>query len=247
MSAESTQSPVQGHTSRRTAGRRPLAPPATAPAAPAATWAVALLLPVGPMAVAVLRLVLPGYTAPDAAGLVEAAAAEPGRQSLVLWVGYLAVLTLVPGVIAAAGVCRTAAPRLTAWALALSVPGYLSLGLLVGSDQLVWAATHAGLASADRVAVVDAAHLSSGVAIGVFVVGHVVGTVLLGLALLRSGRVPTWAAWAVTVSQPLHFVATVVLGSPQLDFVAWSLTAVGMGCVAVALVRGATVVPTARA
>jgi len=41
--------------------------------------------------------------------------------------------------------------------------------------------------------VVDAGHLSIGVAIGVFVLGHVVGTVLLALALLRSGRIPTWA------------------------------------------------------
>ncbi len=55
---------------------------------------------------------------------------------------------------------------------------------------------------------------------------------LLGLALLRSGRIPVWAGWAIAVSQPLHFVATVILGSPQVDFVAWSLTTVGMAVVA---------------
>ena len=41
----------------------------------------------------------------------------------------------------------------------------------------------------------------------------------------------------MTVSQPLHFVATVILGSPQVDFVAWSLTAVGMAFVARAVLR----------
>lgn len=75
---------------------------------------------------------------------------------------------------------------------------------------------------------VSAAHPAVDVSVGVFVIGHVVGTVLLGLALLRSRRIPAWAAWAVTVSQPLHFVATVIIGSPQVDLVAWGLTALGL-------------------
>jgi hypothetical protein len=206
-------------------------------AVPLSVWGVALLLPVGPAAIAVLRLVLPYYTASDTEGVVEAVAANPGQQSAVLWLAYIGILTLVPGLFAAAGVCRAAAPRLTAWALALSVPGYLSLGMFVGSDHLLWSTHEAGLSVVDSVAVVSATHPSVDVAIGVFVIGHVVGTVLLGLALLRSRRIPAWAAWAVAVSQPLHFVATVILGSPQVDFVAWMLTAVGMAAVARELVR----------
>jgi hypothetical protein len=157
----------------------------------------------------------------------------------VIWLTYAAILTLVPGLFAAARVCRDAAPRLTAWALALSVPGYLSLGVLAGYDQLLWSVATSHVSAGDGVAVLDAAHPTIDVSIGVFVLGHVVGTVLLGLALLRSGRVPAWAGWAVAVSQPLHFVATVVLGSPQVDFVAWSLTAVGMAVVARALLTRA--------
>lgn len=199
---------------------------------PLATWGVALLLPVGPAAIAVLRLILPYYTEGDAAGTIAAVDADPGRQSAVLWLAYVGLLTLVPGLIAAARICRDAAPRLTTWALGLAVPGYLSLGMFLGSDHLLWSVTDAGLSGADSVAVFEAGHLSIDVAIGVWVVGHVVGTVLLGLALLRSGRIPAWAGWAIAVSQPLHFVATVILGSPQVDFVAWSLTAVGMAFVA---------------
>lgn len=213
---------------------------------PWSAWAVALLMPVGPLAVAVLRLILPSYTASDSAGVVAAVEAHPGRQSAVLWLGYLAILTLVPGVIAAAQLCRDAAPRLTTWALALSVPGYLSLGAFLGSDHLLWSGHEAGLSAADRVAVLDAAHPSIDVAIGVFVLGHVVGTVLLGVAMLRSGRIPAWAAWALTVSQPLHFVATVILGSPQVDFVAWSLTALGLAAVARALLSGPATPPAPR-
>jgi hypothetical protein len=204
---------------------------------PLTTWALALLLPVGPAAIAVLRLLLPYYTAGDTAGMVAGVDAHPGRQSAVLWLAYVGILTLVPGLVAAAAVCRDAAPRLTAWALGLAVPGYLSLGMLVGSDHLLWSASQSGISRADAVAVVDAGHPTIDVAIGVFVLGHVVGTVLLGLALLRSRRIPVWAGWAIAVSQPLHFVATVILGSPQVDFVAWGLTAVGMACVARAVLR----------
>jgi hypothetical protein len=208
-----------------------LAPPRTG-SIPLTTWGIALLLPVGPAAIAVLRLILPYYTQGDSAGMVAAVNAHPGRQSAVLWLAYGGILTLVPGLFAAARICRDAAPRLTTWALALAVPGYLSLGMLLGSDHLLWSVSAANLSGTQAAAVVDAAHPSVEVAIGVFVLGHVVGTVLLGLALLRSGRIPIWSATAIAVSQPLHFVATVILGSPQVDFVAWSMTAVGLAFVA---------------
>ena len=216
----------------------------TATAAPArnrnmspAAWCVAVLLPVGPAAIAVLRLVLPYYTAGDTVDTVAAVQAHPGHQSAVIWLAYVGILTLVPGLFAAARVCRHAAPRLTASALALAVPGYLSLGMFLGADHLLWSTTDAGLTANDTAAVVSAAHPAVDVSLGVFIVGHVVGTVLLGLALLRSRRIPAWAAWAITVSQPLHFVATVILGSPQVDFAAWSLTALGMAMVARELLK----------
>jgi hypothetical protein len=195
---------------------------------PLAVRAGVLLLPVGPAAIAVLRLVLPYYTSPDSADVVRVSSAHPGRESAVIWLATVGVLTLVPGILAVARLSRENAPRLTAWALALAVPGYLAMGLMLGYDHLVWSATHASLSTADAAAVIDAAHPALEVSMAVFVLGHVVGTVLLGLALLRSGRLPAWVGWGIAVSQPLHFIATVFLGSPQVDFVAWTMTAVGM-------------------
>jgi hypothetical protein len=196
---------------------------------------VALLMPIGPACVALLRYLLPYFTASDSAQTVAAAAAAPGRQSAVLWLGYLAALTLVPGVLAAARVTRAASPRLTDVALCLLVPAYLSMPVLMSGDHLLWAAPEAGVDAAATTSLYDTMHPSLLVGIGVFVLGHVVGTVLLGVALLRSQRVPAAAAWALTVSQPLHFVAAVVVGSPTLDLLAWSLTAVGMAFAARAL------------
>ena len=213
---------------------------------PPVVLALALLMPVGPAAVGVLRYVLPYYGATDNAEIVSAATRHPGAESAVLWLGLVAVLTLVPGVIAAARLCRDAAPRLTGWALGLVVPGYLSLGALLYSDQVLWSATRAGTDPATTVKLLDAVHPTINIGAGVFVLGHVVGTVLLGLALLRSRRIPAWVAWVLVVSQPLHFVTTVFLGSPTIDLLAWSMTALAMAVVASALIsesRGATMKP----
>lgn len=196
--------------------------------------ATLLLLPVGPLCVGLLRFLLPYYTADGSLATVQAVDAHPARQSAVLWLGLIAIVTLVPGVIAVA----TALPpsRLKAWALGLSVPGYLCLGVLLAEDYLLSAGVAAHIDPRQLAAQLDANHPSFDVATAIFVVGHVVGTVLLGVALLRSGRIPAWAAWTITVSQPLHFVAAVIVGSPTLDLVAWSMTAVGMGVVARALI-----------
>jgi hypothetical protein len=192
-----------------------------------------MLLPVGPFCVAVLRFLLPYYTSDGNLATVRAVDAHPGRESAVLWLGLIALVTLVPGVITAATVLP--ASRLKSWALALSVPGYLCLGVLLAEDYLLWSGAHAHADPQEVAGLLHALHPSIYVGTAIFVVGHVVGTVLLGIALLRSGRVPAWAAWAVTVSQPMHFIAAVIVGSPTLDLVGWSLTGVGLAVVARAL------------
>jgi len=204
-----------------------------------ARWLTAALLPVGPAAIAVLRLVLPYDTTDDAEVVVRKVAAAPDTQSLVVWLGFLAVLTLVPAVLAVGGVTRTTAPRTTAAALLLLVPGYLSLGLLVSADAGVLFGVREHLPEPVVARLFDAVHPATAVAGGVFVVGHVAGTVLLGTAMWLSGAVPRWAAGVTAVSQPLHFVAAVVLASHPLDFVAWGGNAVGFAAVAVALLRTA--------
>ena len=63
---------------------------------------------------------------------------------------------------------------------------------------------------------------------GVFVFGHLVGTVLLGVALWRSHAVHWLFAVALTISQPIHLVSAMT-GNHPLDLVGWGLTAVGFG------------------
>lgn len=197
----------------------------------------ALLIPVGPLAVAVLRYVLPYATTDDPGTVAQDVLDHQGVQSAVVWLGLVAVLTLVPAVLALARLTRRGAPRLTMAAVLLAVPGYLSLGWLVGGDLLLWTGAKAGLDAATLTSMVEVGHPTSTVAAVIFVLGHVFGTIMLGVAMWASGTVPRWAAVLTIVSQPLHFVAAVILTSPPLDLAAWGMTAVGFTAGAVAIWR----------
>jgi hypothetical protein len=192
-----------------------------------------LLLPLGPLCVAFLRFLLPYYSAPDNLASARAVLAHPGREGVVLWLALAAILTLVPGVVLSAELLPDT--RLRSIALSLVVAGYLCLPALVTSDVILWTGAHLRMDPHQTARILDGLHPSMGVALAIFIVGHVLGTVLLGVAFLRSGRIPPLVSWAMIVSQPLHFVTTVFLHLAWVDLLAWTLTAAAMGVVAVKL------------
>lgn len=200
-------------------------------------WLAALVIPIGPGAVALLRFVLPYFTASDSEAIVKSVVANPQGQSAVLWLGFIAMLTLIPGVIWVGRVTRRAAPRLTAAALLLLVPGYISLSALLAGDLLLWIGAEQGVEQTVLASMYEAAHPTTYIGMGIFVLGHVVGTILLGIAMWRSSRLPRWAAVMTVLSQPLHFAAAFFIGSPPLDLVAWGLNAVGFAAVSAAVMR----------
>lgn len=95
-----------------------------------------VVMPLGPVAVGVLRYLLPYQTTDGAAAMVRAVFAYPGRESVVLWLSLVAVLTLVPGVQAAARLAGST--LLCRVALGLVVPAYLCLGALTAGDAILW-------------------------------------------------------------------------------------------------------------
>ncbi len=195
------------------------------------------MLPIGPLAVAVLRFVMPYKTNQSASVAVREVAAHQGAQNVIVWLGFLACLTLVPGVIYAGRVVGRSSPRLAAVATVLLVLGYLSIAwLTIGDAYLLFGVRH-HLPAATLVAMDNGVHPAASIAGGLFVAGHVLGTVLLGIAMLRGRVVPAWAAVATIVAQPIHFVAAVIVGSHGLDLVGWGLNAVGFAALSVALLR----------
>lgn len=186
----------------------------------------AVLMPIGPAAVAVIRLIYP----PDAASAIT----QPATMEAVLWLGFVATFTLIPGAYAALGLLRHPTPRLYLWTGAFLLPGYLAM-MTLGFFDTLWAAAPAAGLTLAQVEALGLAAESAGpglVTLLIFVVGHIVGTVLLGVACLRARLMPTVVAVALIISQPLHLVS-VITAQPVLDLVAWGLTAVGMAFLAV--------------
>ena len=200
--------------------------------------AAALVLPVPALIIATQPLYRPAYGAPDTASTLDAVAAHPAAQTVFVWTTALAMLTLVPAFLAAARLARRRRPVLATWATGVNLAAYLGAGLGFGGYDM--ATEVAARPGADRAAL--SAHLDAvashgvfGLSIGLFVLGHVAGAVLLGAALW--GVVPRWAAGALIVSQPLHFVAFVVLQNRYLDAASWGLTAAGLAACAVVVLR----------
>jgi hypothetical protein len=202
--------------------------------------AALLVAPLGPLAVAALRGLLPYDTVDDSSTIVAQVAAHPTVESAVLWLSWLALLTLPLGVLIVSGVAVRARPVLGAVAAVLTWVGFGSLAFLITPDQAALAGVAAGLPDATTAALLAAmdGHPVASTATSVFVVGHIAGTVLLGLALWRV--IPRWAALALMVSQPLHFVVAVVMPNHVLDALAWLLTAIGFAVAAAVGLRTAT-------
>jgi len=197
----------------------------------------AVLLPIPPLAVAVLRSILPSFSASDTAGSLTAAAAHPAAQEAVVWLGTIMAFTMVPAVLAAVRLARRRRPLLATVAAAVNLIAYLGATQLFAGDLLTLIAARPEYDRTELATYIDAtmAHPASSVSFGAFVLGHIAGMILLGAALWRI--IPRWASIALIVSQPLHFVAFVVLGVQPLDGIAWALTAAGFVACAYTILR----------
>ena len=197
----------------------------------------AVLLPIGPACVAILRFILPYTTANSSEDAVRSVAAHQTAQNAVVWLGFAAVLTLVPAVVFAGRVVGRRSPRLAAVATVLLVLGYISLAWLTVGDAVTLYGVRHGLSVQVLADMYAGLHPAQTVAEIFFVAGHVLGTILLGIAMLRGRVVAPVFAWATIVAQPIHFVAAVILGSHPLDLCGWGLNAVGFAALSVAVLR----------
>lgn len=203
----------------------------------AGTIGLALLIPVGPLAVAVLRGILPYRTTDSMTAMAGKVAAHQGAEQAVLWLSMAAAFALVPGTIAIGALAVRGARRLGTAATILAVAGFSSLPGIVAPDQAALAGTEAGLSPAAVGHLLDQVNDQPTIALAgvVFVLGHVLGVLLLGIALWRAGAIPAWAGLVLAVSQPLHAVFAVGIPNHALDACAWGLTALGYAVAARAL------------
>jgi hypothetical protein len=167
-------------------------------------------------------------------GALALAAAHPTLEGWANLAGLLGSLLLVPAVIGIMKLVRLRAARLGLIGGVLTGSAYICYFALIFGGFTPAAMVAAGGSKPQNIAVLQAL-LDEPKTIWVYVlfaVGNIVGTFLLGLALLRARTVPAWAAYAVIAWPVLH-----VLGLPWFEVIGAVLQAVGMLGVAMALLR----------
>lgn len=228
-------------TTTNTAAVSPATVPPTRPARDTRTLrrgvaAAVMILPAS--AIVVGKVIVPTAGSADTRALIDFVAGDP-RQLAGVVLGAVAMLTLVPAFLAASRLARRRRPVLAMLAAGTNLLAYLGTGLSFGAlDNLVLAASSLPADRRDGAAGLIDAFANSGVfslSIALFVIGHIVGAVLTGLAL--RGSIPAFGWIAMAVSQPAHFVCFVILQNPILDAAAWGLTAFAFVVCAVVVLR----------
>ena len=211
------------------------------PRAGLARTALAILMPIGPLAIAVVRGILPYNTTDSNTVMAAKVAAHQGTETIVIWLTFVALLTLIPGVIALGLLARRHAPRLGTAGLVLAYAAFACLfwSGVAGSDNVALGAARTGMHPATTGALLTSIGniRPVGLAAGIFVLGHILSLVLLAVALWRGRVIPAWAAVLLGLSQILHFTFAVIAPVHVLDGCAWGLTALAFAAAAVALTR----------
>lgn len=205
-------------------------------------WRVvaAMVITLGPLSIAVGRGIMPYWTTDDSATMVSKVIAEQSTMGLLTWGGILTGPALLLGVLAIAYVARRGSPMLAMLGAGF---GFLAWSLGSATANMDYLVAQLGLDGFDQPTIVrigdslqnSAFAATCGV---IWLIGHILGMVLTGIALGRSRIVNWWVAAALMASQPVHFIAAVVIPSRLLDVtLGWGMTAVASAFVSIAILR----------
>jgi hypothetical protein len=191
-----------------------------------------------PLALAAAMALLPSLAGEWPDVLARLAANETALLAADLLV-VVAIILLIPGMLGLLRIIGRAMPRLAPTAVAMFLVGWLFVLGPVMLDRAQLQIARSGIPRDQAVALVERleADAGIGVIIGIFVIGHTLGAILLGIAVARARFVPTWAAASIVIAAVLHPIARVGLGSKWLDVFAFSLLALGLAVIGFRVLR----------
>lgn len=162
-------------------------------------------------------------------------AAHASELRLATVLSLIGSLLVAPGILAALRVLRTSRPRLSLIAGVLMIAGYICyFGVVTtGFDSLALAEGGVDAGAAMDAVQADAAALWIFL---LFVVGNLVGTLLLGIAVILSKQVP-WVAGALIIGWPVGHVTNLIVGNEWFAVAGGVLEVIGLSLVAAAAVR----------
>jgi hypothetical protein len=199
-------------------------------------YAAAVIMLVPATCVAVGRLFQTDDS--DTRRSLDMIASNPDRQFTFALLGFIGLLCVVPAFLAAATLSRRRRPVLTTVALAVNLIAYLGAFGMAAIDNLLLIGASLPPEQRDVAAIVIDKMWSSGipgVSTSLFVLGHILGAIMMGLALRGSIATVGWVAMLLTT--PVHVLAFVVLQMPALDMAAWLLMTLAFVCCAVKIVK----------
>jgi hypothetical protein len=187
-----------------------------------------------------------GLVAPydtDASGkeIARDVAAHQGATELSVWLWTVGTVLLLPGLVGVALLAVSRSARLGLWGSVLFGTGLTAFNATPKLDMVALGGFEKGVSQDSLVRVADGVNELAVVngPIRYFVAAHVVGAILLGVALLRGRVVPPWGAWLLILSMPLN-VAGYVIGVAPLTALSFVMAAVGFALAGLALVRHGT-------
>ena len=180
-------------------------------------------------------IVTPVSEGESAAKNVAKAVAHPTAMQAATWLD-LTILFFLPALVVVAYLAHARTTRL-GWvgavvAIATTVPG---IAYVLAPDVLLVGAIHGHVTAQG----IDAYNNSGVVEVAtvVFLIGHVVGLILLAIALWRAGTVPRWAAVCLAVYPVLEIVGGASSDLRAVGMIAYVLLIAAFGACANALVR----------
>lgn len=173
----------------------------------------------------------PGDSGSTAESL-EFYAAHPVEMTVGTWFAVTGCALALVGLPAVLRVARPARPRFALIAVTLTAAGYLAYfgGLVAGLGTLPLA--QSGLPVADAV---DAGQMATIPLFLVFVAGNLIGTLLVGIAVILAARHPatrlTWLAGALVLGWPVGHLVNILGGGEWFAVAGGALQIVGLALV----------------
>ncbi|WP_416977044.1 hypothetical protein [Streptomyces sp. T028] len=190
----------------------------------------------GPVLLAVGMALTPYTSNSSNKEIVRDIAEHRGTAELVQWFWIVGSILLVAGTVVVGLVAVRCSPKLGLWGGAVFGTGLLAIASTPSMDIVVLGGLDNGVSQETLVRLGDGTYALAvtGVPTLYFVVAHVVGAILLGVALLRGRVVPAWAAWVLILSMPLNVVGYAG-GIMPLTVATFLMLGIGFGFAAVRL------------
>lgn len=199
----------------------------------------------GPLAYLIGGVLEPAAHADGRATIAANAAASQGTDTAHLAAFMMASFLLPVGVVALAWLAHHRAPWLATLGGILGVLGWLPFSALTALDDLAVAMARAPRGGSYAALWDDFAFDAvMNTYLLVYILGHLVAYVLLGLALHRARVIPGWAAASMVASSPLMIAAFILPG--QLESAGLAVATASVGLLTLASLPPARAVLTAR-